>query len=117
MSIILYHNPRCSTSRAALAHLREHGIEPTIIDYQKTPLTRDELATLAQKEGISTRELLRSKEPLYRELGLDDPALGDDALLDALAAHPILLNRPIAATASRAIACRPAERVLELLAS
>lgn len=115
MPITLYHNPRCSTSRNALALLRERGIEPEIIEYLKTPLSRDELAALVAKSGLAVRDFLRSKEALYRELDLDNPARSDAELLDALAAHPILLNRPVASSENAVRIGRPAERVLELL--
>ena len=115
MTITLYHNPRCSTSRNALALLREHGIEPVILDYLKTPPTRADFAVLIARSGLPPRDFLRSKETLYRELDLGNPGKSADELLDALAAHPILLNRPIAASAHAVRIARPAERVLELL--
>lgn len=116
MNIILYHNPRCSTSRKALALLREHQIEPQIIEYLQNPPSRAAYAALIKKSGLPARDFLRSKESLYRELGLGDPSLSDDALIDALAAHPILLNRPVAESDNTVRIGRPAERVLELLA-
>ena len=115
MNITLYHNPHCSTSRNALALLREHGVEPQIIDYLKTPLTRDELAALIARSGLPVRDFLRSKEALYTELQLDNPALDDAALLDALAEHPKLFSRPVASGDKGVRIGRPAERVLELL--
>ena len=113
MTITLYHNPRCSTSRNALALLREHGVEPYIIDYLKTPLSRDALAALIARSGLPVRDFLRRKEALYSELQLDTQ--DDEALLDALAAHPQLFTRPIASSEQGVRIGRPAERVLELL--
>ena len=115
MNITLYHNPRCSTSRNALALLRERGIEPHIIDYLKTPPTRDAWAALITRSGLPVRGFLRQKEALYHELHLDNPAMSDAALLDALAAHPQLFNRPVASSDNAVRIGRPAERVLELL--
>ena len=111
--VTLYHNARCSNSRGALALLRERGIEPTIVDYIATPLTAAELAELAAHVGGPVRDLLRTKEAAYAELGL---AQADDAsLLAAVAAHPVLLNRPIVVTPKGAALCRPPEKVLDLL--
>lgn len=112
--ITIYHNPRCGSSRTALGLIRNSGAEPRIVDHLKTPPDRATLAALAQETG-GARPLLRSKEALYTELGLDNPALGDDALLDALAAHPALLNRPVVSTPLGTRVCRPAETVLEIL--
>jgi arsenate reductase len=113
--ITLYHNPRCGTSRNALALLHERGIEPRVIEYLKTPPSRAELKAIVKATGEPLRALLRAKEALYAELGLDDPALSDEQLLDAMLTHPILINRPIAVTPHGARLGRPAERVLELL--
>lgn len=113
--ITIFHNSRCSNSRGALALLREHGIEPTIIDYLATPLTAPELAELVEHLGVPVRDLLRTKEAEYRELGLDGPAVSDAQLIEAVAAHPVLLNRPIVVTPRGAALCRPPEKVLELL--
>ena len=113
MTITLYHNPRCSTSRSALALLREHGVEPHIIDYLQTPLSRDALAALIARSGLPVRDFLRRKEALYSERQLDTQ--DDEALLDALAAHPQLFNRPVASSEQGVRIGRPAERVLELL--
>ena len=113
MTITLYHNPRCSTSRNALALLREHGVEPHIIDYLKTPLSRDALAALIARSGLPVRDFLRHKEALYDELRLDTQ--DDAALLDALVAHPQLFNRPVASSDKGVRIGRPAERVLDLL--
>jgi len=118
MDITLYHNPRCGTSRNTLALLRDAGHDPQIIDYLATPPTRAELAALAERaagSGIPVRALLRSKEALYAELGLDNPAIGDEALLDTLAANPILLNRPIVLTPKGMRVCRPAELAHDIL--
>jgi arsenate reductase len=108
----IYHNPKCGTSRNVLALLREAGIEPVVVEYLKTPPTRDELAGLATRMGGAT-DLLRAKEPLAAELGLVGAA--DDAILTAIAAHPELLNRPVVVTDKGVKACRPAETVHELL--
>ncbi|HEX7637688.1 MAG TPA: arsenate reductase (glutaredoxin) [Burkholderiaceae bacterium] len=113
--VTIHHNPACSNSRGALALIRERGIEPRIVEYLETPLTRDELRALVARVGLPVRELMRTKEPAYAGLGLDDPALDEDALVAAIAAHPILLNRPIVVTARGARLCRPPERVLEIL--
>ena len=111
-TVTIYHNPSCSNSRGALALLRERGIEPAIVEYLKTPPTRAQLAALAERLG-TVAGMVRTKEPLYAELGL--AAADDDALLDAMAAHPILINRPIVVTEKGARLCRPPELVLDLL--
>jgi arsenate reductase len=113
--VTIHHNPSCSNSRAALALIRERGIEPRVVDYLKTPLDADALRALVARVGAPVRELMRAKEAAYGELGLDDPALADDALIAAIAAHPVLLNRPIVVTPMGARLCRPPELVLELL--
>lgn len=113
--ITIYHNARCSNSRGALALLRERGIEPIVVDYLATPLDAGQLTALVARLGVPVRELLRSKEAAYQALGLDDPARSDEDLIAALAAHPVLLNRPIVVTPRGALLCRPPERVLELL--
>jgi arsenate reductase len=95
MDVIIYHNPDCGTSRNTLAMIRNAGIEPHVVEYLKTPLSRAMLTQLLQRMGISVRALLREKGTPYAELGLGDPALTDDQLLDAMMAHPILINRPI----------------------
>ena len=115
MDVTIYHNPRCGTSRNTLALLREAGIAPRVVEYLATPPGRAELAALVARSGLSPRAMVRSKEALYAELGLDDPAVGDDALLDAMAAHPILINRPIVVTPKGVRLCRPAELVHEIL--
>lgn len=113
--VTIYHNPRCSTSRTVLGLLRERGAEPEVVDYLQHPLDRAQLARLVARMGVPVRDVVRAKEPLFRELGLDDAATSDGALLDAMAAHPILMNRPIVVTARGARLCRPPESVLELL--
>jgi arsenate reductase len=113
--ITIYHNPDCGTSRNALAMIRNSGVEPRIVEYLKTPPTRETLTALIAQMGISARALLREKGTPYRELGLDDPSLTDDKLLDAMMAHPILINRPIVVTPLGARLCRPSERVLDIL--
>lgn len=117
MSVTIYHNPQCGTSRNVLAMIRAAGIEPTVIEYLKTPPARDTLRALARQAGLPLRALLREKGTPYAELGLDDPALGDERLLDAIEQHPVLLNRPIVVTERGTALCRPSERVLDLLPS
>ena len=114
-AVTIYHNPRCSTSRNALALLRERGIEPQVVEYLKTPPSRDELQRIAAATGEPLRALLRTKQPEYLEQGLDDPQLSDDQLLDAMLATPVLINRPIVVTPKGARLCRPSEAVLDLL--
>ena len=115
MGVTIYHNPRCGTSRSALELIRAAGIEPRIVEYLKTPLDRAALAALVARMGVPARAVLRAKEDLAGELGLRDPAVADDALLDAMAANPILMNRPIVVTDKGARLCRPAESVREVL--
>ncbi|MET3712912.1 arsenate reductase [Sphingomonas trueperi] len=115
MDVIIYHNPECGTSRNALAMIRNAGIEPHVIEYLKTPPARALLVQLLDRAGLAPRELLREKGTPYAELGLDDPALEDAALLDAMEAHPVLINRPLVVTPLGVALCRPSERVLELL--
>jgi len=112
---IIYHNPRCGTSRKVLQALQDHGHQVEIIEYLKQPLTRDALAALISNAGLSVRDAVRSKEALYTELGLDDPAVDDETLLQAMEAHPILMNRPFAITDKGTRLCRPAELVQEIL--
>lgn len=114
-SITIYHNPACSTSRATLKLIRDAGIEPDIIEYLKSPPTRAQLSDMLARAGLSPRQAMRSKEALYRELKLDDPELSDDALLDAMIAHPILIERPLVVSAKGVRLCRPSELVRELL--
>ena len=113
--ITMYHNPQCATSRNVLALIRNTGVEPEVIEYLKTPPSRDKLLELLGQMGISVRALLRQKGTPFDELGLGDEALTDDALLDAIAVHPILMNRPIVVTPLGARLCRPSEAVLDIL--
>lgn len=111
----IYHNPRCGTSRTVLQTLQERGLQPEIIEYLKTPLSRDQLAALISAAGLTVREAIRAKEDLFQELGLDDPALDDERLLQAMAQHPVLMNRPFVTTAKGTRLCRPAALVDELI--
>lgn len=113
--IIIYHNPACGTSRNTLALIRNAGIEPHVIEYLKTPPSRVMLMQLIDRMGISPRDLVREKGTPYADLGLDDPTLSDAAILDAMLAHPILINRPIVVTPLGVKLCRPSERVLDIL--
>lgn len=113
--LTIFHNPRCGTSRNTLAMIREQGIEPQVIEYLKSPPTKARLTELIAASGLPVRELIRSKEAVFAELGLADPKLGDDALIDAMVAHPILINRPIVVTPLGTRLCRPAELVLGIL--
>jgi arsenate reductase (glutaredoxin) len=115
MDVIIYHNPRCGTSRNTLGLIRNSGIEPHIIEYLKTPPSRALLRQLAARAGVPLRGLLRDKEPVFRELGLNKKEVREDKLLDALEAHPILLNRPIVVTPKGVRLCRPSELVIDLL--
>ena len=117
MTTTIYHNPRCSKSRATLALLREAGIEPDLIDYLNTPLNKAALRKTIAASGLSVREVLRSGEEAYKRLSLQDEGLSDDALLDAIIANPILLNRPIVVTDMGARLCRPPELVHEIIAA
>jgi len=113
--VTIYHNPACGTSRNTLALIRNSGEEPEVIEYLKTPPTREELKSLIQRMGIPVRDALRQKGTPYGELGLGDPSLADDQLLDAMVAHPILINRPIVVTPLGVKLCRPSEVVLDIL--
>ena len=113
--VIIYHNPACGTSRNTLAIIRNAGIEPQIIEYLKTPPPRELLAELLARAGLSARELLREKGTPYAELGLGRADLSEDALLDAMMAHPVLINRPLVVTPLGVLLCRPPERVLDIL--
>lgn len=115
MAITIYHNARCGTSRNTLAAIREAGHEPQIVDYLVNPPTRDTLTRLIDDAGITVREAVRSKEAVFTELGLDQPGINDDALLDAMAAHPILIERPFVVTPKGVRLCRPFTRVNEIL--
>ncbi len=113
--ITIYHNPACGTSRNTLAMIRQSGAEPHVIEYLKTPPSRAELVDLIARMGITARDLLRRKGTPYDELGLDDPLLSDDELIDAMMTHPILINRPIVVTRLGVKLCRPSEAVLNIL--
>ncbi|AGK59580.1 arsenate reductase [Hyphomicrobium denitrificans 1NES1] len=115
MTITIYHNPACGTSRNTLAMIREHGEEPRVIEYLKTPPTRKELVELIKAMGITPRDLLRQKGTPYEDLGLADLSLDDKTIIDAMMAHPILINRPIVVTPLGTRLCRPSETVLEIL--
>lgn len=115
MTVVIYHNPACGTSRKVLAALKAAGLEPTVIDYQKTPLDRATLTLLLRRMGKSARDILRKKGTPYAELHLDDPSLSEEALLDAIERHPILIERPIVAIGDKVVLCRPAESVEALL--
>ena len=115
MDITIYHNARCGTSRNTLALIRNTGVEPQVIDYLAAPPTRAELQDLIAAAGLSVRAALREKEKLAIELGLTDPAVDDAALLDAMLAHPVLINRPLVRTPLGVRLCRPSELVLEIL--
>jgi len=115
MSIIVYHNPDCGTSRNTLAMIRQSGAEPTVIEYLKTPPSRETLKQLIAAMGIPVRALLREKGTPYKELGLADPKWTDDQLIDQMLAHPILINRPIVVTSKGTRLCRPSEAVVDLL--
>lgn len=117
MNVIIYHNPQCGTSRNTLGLIRNAGIEPHIIEYLKCPPTRTMLAQLIARGGLTARELLREKGTPFHELGLDNPALSDDELLDAMIAHRILINRPIVVAPLGVRLCRPSEAVLDILPS
>ncbi|SCY92665.1 arsenate reductase (glutaredoxin) [Microvirga guangxiensis] len=115
MDVIIYHNPDCGTSRNTLAMIRNAGIEPHVVEYLKTPPTRLLLRQLIDRMGVPVRDVIREQGTPYHELGLDDPSLTDDQLLDAMMAHPILINRPIVVTPKGVRLCRPSEAVLDLL--
>ncbi|BDA86219.1 arsenate reductase [Aureimonas sp. SA4125] len=115
MTVTIYHNPACGTSRNTLAMIRQSGEDPVVIEYLKTPPSRETLIDLLDVMGMTPRDLLREKGTPYAELGLDDPQLSDEKLLDAMMAHPILINRPIVVTDKGGALCRPSEKVLPLL--
>jgi arsenate reductase (glutaredoxin) len=115
MDVIIYHNPGCGTSRNVLGLIRNAGIEPHVIEYLKTPPTRLMLTQLVARMGVPLRAILREKGTPYHERGRDNPDLSDEALLDTIEAHPILMNRPIVATPKGVRLCRPSETVLDLL--
>jgi arsenate reductase len=115
MTVTIYHNPACGTSRNVLGLIRNAGEEPVVIEYLKTPPSREELVNLIDRMGMPVRDVLRQKGTPFAELGLDNPALTDDQLLDAMIAHPILINRPIVVTDNGVKLCRPSEAVLDIL--
>jgi arsenate reductase len=113
--VMIYHNPACTTSRKVLGMIREAGVEPRVVEYLKTPPSRAELLDLMHRMGIGPRDLLRRRGTPYDELGLDDPARTDEELVDAILAHPILMERPVVVGPGGVRLCRPAERVQEVL--
>ena len=115
MSITIYHNPNCSNSRAALAAIRERGIEPVVIEYLKTPPTRETLKSLLAAMGISARAAMRDKEAVFAEHDLANPKWTEDQLIDAMVQHPVLIQRPIVVAPGGTRICRPGETVLEIL--
>jgi arsenate reductase (glutaredoxin) len=115
MDVVIYHNPGCGTSRNTLGFIRQAGIEPRVIEYLKTPPTRAELADLIGRMGVSVRDVLRDKGTPFHELGLGNPALTDEELIDAMMEHPVLINRPIVVTPLGVKLCRPSEAVLDIL--
>ncbi|SPS00773.1 arsenate reductase (glutaredoxin) [Cupriavidus taiwanensis] len=117
MSVTIYHNPACGTSRNTLAMIRNAGIEPQIIEYLTNPPSRAELQDMIRQAGLTVRQALREKGTPFGELGLSDPALSDDQLLDAMLAHPILINRPFVISELGVRLCRPSEVVLDILPS
>ncbi len=115
MTVTIWHNPRCSKSRQTLALLRERGIEPEIVEYLKTPPPADDIEAVLGRLGMEPRDLMRRKEAAYREAGLDDPSLGRRALVEAMAAHPVLIERPVVLAQGKAVLARPPESVLAIL--
>lgn len=115
MDVVIYHNPDCGTSRNTLALIRNAGVEPHVIEYLKTPPSRAMVCDLARRAGITVRGLLREMGTPYADLGLSDPALTDEQLLDAMVAHPILMNRPLVVSPEGVRLCRPSEEVVDLL--
>src|SRR5262245_46692944 len=115
MTVTIYHNPACGTSRNTLAMIRQSGEEPVVIEYLKTPPSREQLSALIAAMGLPVRAVLREKGTPYAELGLGDPMWSDDELIDVMIAHPILINRPIVVTPKGTKLCRPSELVLDLL--
>jgi arsenate reductase len=115
MRTVIYHNPACGTSRKVLAALREAGYEPEIVEYLKTPPDRETLKSILKRMGKNVRDILRKRGAPYEELGLDDPALSDEEIFDAIEKHPILIERPIVIFGEKAALCRPAEKLQELI--
>ena len=115
MDITIYHNPRCSNSRATLEAIRAAGFEPQVVDYLATPPSRGELVRMLAAAGLRVHDAIRTKESVYAELGLDREGVGEEALIDAMLAHPVLLNRPFVVTPKGVRLCRPPETVHEIL--
>ena len=115
VDVVIYHNPDCGTSRNTLAMIRNAGIEPHVVEYLKTPPSREMLVQLIERADIAPRQLLREKGTPYAELGLDDETLSDDVIVDAMMAHPVLINRPLVVTPIGVRLCRPSEAVLDIL--
>ena len=115
MTTTIYHNPACGTSRKTLAAIRDAGVEPVVIEYLKTPPTREKLARLIEAMGVTPRDVMRDKAAPYHELGLGEGTWSDDALIEAMIAHPVLINRPIVESPRGTALCRPYERVMALL--
>jgi arsenate reductase len=115
MPVTIWHNPKCSTSRRVLDMIRARGIEPEVVEYAKTPPSRAQLRAVLKETGLTARELLRRRGSHYGELGLDDSALSEEQLIDAMAEHPLLIERPVVRTPKGTRLCRPAQRVLEVL--
>lgn len=115
MTVTIYHNPECGTSRNTLAMIRQSGVEPTVIEYLKNPPSRERIVALVSAAGITLRQAIRQKDTPYEALGLGDTSLSDDALLDAIGQHPVLLNRPFVETPIGTRLCRPSEVVLDIL--
>jgi arsenate reductase (glutaredoxin) len=115
MSTVIWHNPKCFTSRRVLEMIRAKGVEPTVVDYQKTPPSAAEIKTALKAMGMKPRDLLRRKNTPYDELGLDDPKLSDTQLIETMAEHPLLMERPVVHTKKGTRLCRPAERLQEIL--
>lgn len=114
-NVTIYHNPRCSTSRNTLALIKESGIEPTVVEYLKNPLDKAGIKDILKKSGLSAKELVRSKEELFKTLALDKEDVTEEQLIDAMVEHPILMNRPVVVTDKGARLCRPIEVVKEIL--
>jgi arsenate reductase len=117
MTVTIFHNPDCGTSRNTLAMIRQSGEEPIVVEYLKEPPSRDQLIRMIRDAGLTVREAIRQKDTPYAALGLDDPSLTDDQLVDAMMAHPILINRPFVVTEKGTRLCRPSEVVLDILAN
>jgi arsenate reductase len=115
VSTVIWHNPKCSTSRRVLEMIRAKGVEPTVVDYQKTPPSAAEIKTALKAMGMKPRDLLRRKNTPYDELGLDDPKLSDTQLIETMAEHPLLMERPVVHTKKGTRLCRPVERLQEIL--